>query len=413
MLPLPPIDLKTLILLTIFFFGVNGIFLRLVHRSTRQAHFKYLALGCFSFALGWGLYALRFAHGINLLSLPLANIFLLLLPISLLWSTLSFAGIRPSRLHVRSIRAMLLGMFVVLVLAMNDPWIPGMVTSVVHGFFYVLSGVLLMRYAQSVSLMVRLILGLNLFMALIILARSAILWLGWQYPGAIAGPGTAQLLAFTLFFNIICLYAQVLCFPVLHFIASEKTLSTANQKLESLSSIDPLTGLLNRRTLDDVMALRMASLHCDGTPFSVILFDIDHFKAVNDDFGHLAGDHVLGRMAELIGHTMRVGDHVFRFGGEEFLMVLAQTSLHQAHEVAERLRQTIRQSRFEHADLPAVFHIAASFGVATADVPTCTVDGLLKQVDVALYRAKLSGRDQVCLYSPAASEQVFSLPARP
>lgn len=84
MISLPSIDIKTLILLTIFFFTVNGVFLRLVYRCTRQTFFRHLELGCFAFAIGWWLYSLRYAHGVNLFSLPLANIFMLLLPISLL-----------------------------------------------------------------------------------------------------------------------------------------------------------------------------------------------------------------------------------------------------------------------------------------------------------------------------------------
>ena len=186
---------------------------------------------------------------------------------------------------------------------------------------------------------------------------------------------------------------------MLHFIASEKSLSMANQKLESLSNVDPLTGLLNRRTMDYVMDQQMADLHRKGIPFSAVLFDIDHFKAVNDKFGHLIGDQVLSRVGELAGHSLRNGDFVFRFGGEEFLMVLAQTTQHQAQEMAERLHQGIKQLRFEHADLPAAFHITASFGVAAVDSTETNVDELLRQADVALYQAKAGGRDQVCLYS--------------
>jgi diguanylate cyclase (GGDEF)-like protein len=131
-------------------------------------------------------------------------------------------------------------------------------------------------------------------------------------------------------------------------------------------------------------------------PLSLIMFDIDHFKQFNDRFGHPAGDELLQQVAQVLRESARAYDVAARYGGEEFALLLPNTALEQAVQVAERLRQQIRA--IKNPRVP----ISASFGVATyrRGTPPAT---LVYEADAALYRAKRNGRDQVCVYQPEAA----------
>ncbi len=163
-----------------------------------------------------------------------------------------------------------------------------------------------------------------------------------------------------------------------------------NLLLDSASRTDVLTGLANRRKLEaDLHALTsVARRHAQ--PFSVALIDVDHFKAVNDTFGHGAGDEVLREIAFRLQDTLRVGDVAGRWGGEEFLLLLPMTDLPGASVVGERLRSRIAAEPVRLADRARV-EVRISVGVATgADVPD-----VLLRADNALYRAKAGGRNLV------------------
>lgn len=155
------------------------------------------------------------------------------------------------------------------------------------------------------------------------------------------------------------------------------------------ATTDVLTGLANRRRLDDELARQFAASARHHLPLSVVLIDIDHFKDVNDRYGHDVGDVALTEVARRLHATSRYSDLVGRWGGEEFLIVAGDTDLEDAIALAERCRRTI-------ADDPAagVGHVTASFGVATAaadDDPRM----LVRRVDNALYTAKRDGRNRV------------------
>ena len=166
-----------------------------------------------------------------------------------------------------------------------------------------------------------------------------------------------------------------------------------NESLDGIARHDPMTGLDNRRSLD-IRLREMRASAPDNEDIAVILFDLDHFKSYNDSLGHLAGDTCLKRVADLIQEEMREGtDLAFRFGGEEFLILLRETDLVDALGVAERLRRTI-----EYASVPHPTHgvCTASFGVASARIgSSITNDELIQSADSALYAAKRNGRNQV------------------
>jgi len=168
-----------------------------------------------------------------------------------------------------------------------------------------------------------------------------------------------------------------------------KELDGKNQALEILSVTDRLTGLANRRKLESTLQTELLRSRRYSKEFSVILLDVDHFKKINDTYGHPVGDTVLSALAHLLASNARETDIVGRWGGEEFLIICPETSLVLVHALAERYRQQL-----EHHDFGPVGQVTSSFGVASSQ-PEDTVDLLLQRADDALYRAKESGRNRV------------------
>lgn len=172
--------------------------------------------------------------------------------------------------------------------------------------------------------------------------------------------------------------------------AKRRELESAMRQLEHLAAIDPLTGLGNRRTLVTRLEEEIARSARYQSPLSVVLFDIDHFKSVNDSHGHAAGDAVLRNVAACLKTNTRVGDIAARYGGEEFCVVLPQTDARSAAVWSEGLRRKIAAMEHENG-----VRITGSFGIA-AYHPTAApeVESLLREADTALYAAKRQGRNR-------------------
>lgn len=196
------------------------------------------------------------------------------------------------------------------------------------------------------------------------------------------------------------------------------------QSLLDYSERDSLTGLLNRKTFDEKFSKMVTSMPADEDPLEagqverrhasdsseqwLAVVDIDHFKRVNDQFGHLYGDEVLILVANLLRHSFRAQDRVFRFGGEEFVILLRSTARPDAYGIFERFRASIEQHVF-----PQVGQVTVSVGFASIN-PYETPVVLLGHADQALYFAKEHGRNQVCNYEDlveAGSLQSDSAPA--
>lgn len=175
----------------------------------------------------------------------------------------------------------------------------------------------------------------------------------------------------------------------------EESLTASRQQMEYLALHDGLTNLLNRRALHDHAEAELSRATRNTAPFSVIMLDIDHFKSVNDRFGHAAGDAALRLVASTLTQQLRAYDVVGRWGGEEFMILLPNTALAEARTAAERIREAIEAAR-----LPVVndgeVQLTASLGVA-ALTGAASVQELTSQADTALYRAKQMGRNRVCL----------------
>ena len=211
-------------------------------------------------------------------------------------------------------------------------------------------------------------------------------------PGAIPlGQGDVQTIAFLA--AMIFGFLLTMAFAVMLF--REKQVELAD-----LAEKDPLTGMNNRLSLDSIAEKYMQRAERQGMPLSIMLFDLDHFKRVNDEFGHQVGDRVLSEIADRIGRIIRGEDVAFRFGGEEFLALLPGASLELAERVAERLRAAI-------GDEPVNvgrhrLDLTASLGVVEYLPGKESWDDCIKRVDEALYRAKRGGRDRISRHVPVS-----------
>jgi len=179
-----------------------------------------------------------------------------------------------------------------------------------------------------------------------------------------------------------------------------KQLLEANMQLTRLASTDALTGLANKRALEEALIRDLSRAERDQTWLTIVISDIDFFKKVNDTYGHLTGDEVLRQVGRAFGSKLRGGDLAARYGGEEFLLILPGSNLVGGKIAAERLRRSI-----EEMNMPGPsgqFKVTASFGVASVCGPGCagTMKDLIARADTALYAAKHGGRNRVVVAEP-------------
>lgn len=184
-------------------------------------------------------------------------------------------------------------------------------------------------------------------------------------------------------------------------VAITRQLDAANKELQRISALDGLTGIANRRYFDQSLEHEWRRSLRAGKELSLILCDVDHFKSYNDNYGHLAGDDCLKRIAQVLAPTpARGGDTVARYGGEEFAIILADTGAGGGIFIAEKLRHAIHQLAIPHRGSDSG-KVTLSIGVASCipragQLPSALIDA----ADRALYRAKKGGRDRVCRYDP-------------
>ena len=174
--------------------------------------------------------------------------------------------------------------------------------------------------------------------------------------------------------------------------ARTEQLQAANAELALQARSDPLTGLLNRRGLDAQFAFALALAQRSGRPLSLVSVDVDHFKRINDTYGHAQGDQVLQHLAQTLQQRVRSSDLVARLGGEEFVALLPDTDIASAHAVAEELRMAVAAQQH-----PVVGSIRISIGISMLRPGEDTPTALLERADAALYEAKRQGRNRVCV----------------
>ncbi len=195
---------------------------------------------------------------------------------------------------------------------------------------------------------------------------------------------------FNAFVVFVFLGALSYCF-LLEIINSQSVLTVQNQNLEHMVGVDPLTGLLNRRCMEEYLEEAMAKAKQKGNLFSLIMGDIDNFKKINDTYGHDCGDQALVHVTEIMKRCVRDGDAVCRWGGEEFL-ILIQGNLDIAAVVSERIRAMVEEETITYHEQQIPFTI--TFGVSTY-VPGYRMEKLIQTADERLYVGKQSGKNMV------------------
>lgn len=178
-------------------------------------------------------------------------------------------------------------------------------------------------------------------------------------------------------------------FLIIFFGAYIAHLKLANYNLKEIAGTDPLTGLSNRRSFEKIISMCIDNYNRHGIKFSVLIFDIDDFKIINDTYGHQKGDKVLVNIADILKNTSRITDYCARWGGEEFIILLPNTDISGALIKAEKLREAIETSHSNPTN------ITCSFGVSDFYEKDVTVDGTIQRADTALYQAKFKGKNRV------------------
>jgi diguanylate cyclase (GGDEF)-like protein len=227
--------------------------------------------------------------------------------------------------------------------------------------------------------------ALILFQTMVVVTRGVLVLFGGEYTD-LRRPGYFQ-----------SLYLATSNFMVLLLAVGFMTVTTRRLQtiLERRSTLDPLTQVLNRRGFADIYARERALLQRTRDPLTMLSIDLDFFKAINDSHGHLTGDRVLINIAAVVGKVLRTSDHVARFGGEEFVVLLPGTGVERALAVAERIQIALRvpcEDIKKGATLPSC---TVSIGIACQLDAEEDLDSLLMRADKALYAAKAGGRDRV------------------
>ena len=179
----------------------------------------------------------------------------------------------------------------------------------------------------------------------------------------------------------------------------EEQLMQAHQQMEILAMRDGLTGLLNRRATEEYAEAEFNLTLRKERVLSVIMLDIDHFKSVNDRFGHKFGDHALQQVAKILKEDLRTYDRIGRWGGEEFVLILPDTQLMDAATVAERVRARTAEMEIS-LENGETFSVHISLGVACTTGRFSSLTKLIDAADQALYQAKQTGRNRVCIFEP-------------
>ena len=178
----------------------------------------------------------------------------------------------------------------------------------------------------------------------------------------------------------------------------QEAIERQNEELKHLATRDPLTSCLNRRAFFEIFEKELLTAKKRGQALSCIMCDIDHFKSVNDTYGHATGDKVIQIMANTVKEALRDNDHLCRYGGEEFCVVMPGTTIKEAAEIAERMRAAVEKGAAKKLRLTGNRKITSSFGVSTLSDDVDDLHKLIEFADQALYVSKDNGRNQVSVF---------------
>ncbi len=181
---------------------------------------------------------------------------------------------------------------------------------------------------------------------------------------------------------------------ILKFISHSSVEARYHEEIYQLATHDPLTGLLNRRQFSELVATEAARGQRREPRTVLAILDVDHFKQINDRFGHVEGDQVLRQLAEILRSMVRAGDVLARIGGEEFAVLMTDTDIEQARQFAERVREAVSNAHFTPGNETQTMTV--SLGLAASSSTRRDTSDLMRAADRALYTAKETGRNRVC-----------------
>jgi diguanylate cyclase len=207
----------------------------------------------------------------------------------------------------------------------------------------------------------------------------------------------------TTMLNVVASLPLLVAYPIAVGIATyrlTRRVRDQNRMLATLSRTDGLSGLLNKISWEQIVYVEMARCRRSHRPASLLMIDVDHFKQINDRYGHPAGDHVIRNVAAIVSRTVRASDISGRFGGEEFAVVLPETDIEGAAVIAERIRKRIEAATMEPAE---GIRCTVSIGIAAAQPDVEDAGDWISRADRALYEAKRLGRNLVVRESPAVT----------
>lgn len=182
-------------------------------------------------------------------------------------------------------------------------------------------------------------------------------------------------------------------------------LDQARALLDRMSKTDLLTEISNRRHLMERFTEELERSKRSGKGLCCLMLDVDHFKSINDTFGHLKGDDVLRELAKILKDSVRTYDVLGRYGGEEFMMILPDTNIDNAVGLAERIRQKVENNLGKNSMLDNGRHVTISLGMTSASVDDTSIETIIKRADTALYKAKAGGRNKVEIMRCAADDR--------
>ena len=409
MYPFSLIDPPTLLLVSIAVFTLTGIFMAIAARIRGERAYTWLAMGALAFAGGWALNLSQWVYGLTIVTMPAAEILLLILPVFLLCATLDFLRLPGLGPTLAGTAVLLVAVFWILVVFIDNKTVPGAMTSSLNGALYLAVARLFWVHAYPNNVIGSLIIGAIVIIGTAFILRTVFLMYGLVFTDTLGPDLRKEVLYTMLLIDLMGIFMLALSFPLFDFLRTESSLHHANARLTQLAERDPLTGVYNRRVFLARLEAELAHHRQSGVPFSLILFDIDRFKQVNDSLGHATGDLVLRHVVAITHQRLRASDLLARFGGEEFILLLPETHLAGATMVAERIRLNLTAAP---AEIPnaAALPVTCSFGVTAAESQTCSTEDLLVAADRAMYAAKRQGRNRVCVVAPGG-ESMHGLPA--
>lgn len=370
------IHLPTLIITTIILNIVLGITLLVIHRAMpSQNSFRTWAIACFSFALANILASLRDTIDQPLLTILIADLLIISVPL------LALHGMRQYRQQIDVPRTgMIVTMAISAILLLSThatEYIAQTVTAVLCGVIYLFAANYLRHIRPTPRITRHLLMGLFSIHGLLMLLMAS--------SALQQAEPSKSLFTFLLMAHLMMTTMTTLLFPVLAFSHNER-------RLLKIAHLDELTELFNRRAFFEHGALLLAQNRQLEKPSCILMIDLDHFKSINDQFGHAAGDACLRHVAEIIRRTMRERDVAARIGGEEFAIALADVDRQQAEMISQRLVESIAAHTF-HFDGNDI-ELTVSLGGILSTRSRRPLNDLLNDADAALYAAKASGRNQ-------------------